>query len=147
MMMEPAFDIYPAQVQMAGGVPVTVAMMPPEPDQPNSEWTFDIAAVEAAITDKTRIILLNTPHNPTGRILSLAELQQLAAVVSKFPNIIVVCDEVYEHIVYSAHTEKAKPHTHLASLSGMFERTITVSSSGKTFSITGWKIGWAGRRP
>jgi aspartate/methionine/tyrosine aminotransferase len=144
VMMEPAFDIYPAQVQMAGGVPVTVPMLPPEPLSESNptgrqEWTFDVDALEAAVTPKTRLILLNTPHNPTGRILSFAELEAVANIVRRHERVLVICDEVYEHIVYSAE----KPHIHLASLPGMFDRTITVSSSGKTFSITGWKVGWA----
>ena len=138
VMMEPAFDIYPAQVQMAGGVPVTVPMVPPDPAQVGSEWSFDLAQLESAINHRSRILLLNTPHNPTGRILSASELEAVAAIAHKNPRLIVVCDEVYENLIFST-----KGHTRLASLPGMWERTISVSSSGKTFSITGWKVGWA----
>jgi len=82
------------------------------------------------------MLLLNTPHNPTGKILSLDELKEISEIVKEHPDVVVVSDEVYEHLTYD------RPHISIASLPGMWDRTITVSSAGKTFSVTGWKIGW-----
>lgn len=138
VMMEPAFDIYPAQVQMAGGTSVMVPLIPPTEENGLTEWGFEIDKIEAAITPNTRILLLNTPHNPCGRILSQSELVELGNMLQRHPRVIVVMDEVYENIVFSE-----KGHSRLAAIPEMWDRTITVSSSGKTFSITGWKIGWA----
>jgi N-succinyldiaminopimelate aminotransferase len=94
------------------------------------------AALEAAVTARTKLILLNTPHNPTGTVLTRTELAAVAAVAVE-RDLLVVTDEVYEHLTFG------EPHVPLATLPGMFERTVTISSAGKTFSLTGWKVGWA----
>ena len=87
------------------------------------------------MNNRTRAILLNTPHNPTGKVFTAAELQSIAAVAIEH-DLVVISDEVYEHLVFDG------PHIPIATLPGMGERTVTISSGGKTFSVTGWKIGW-----
>jgi len=101
-------------------------------------WTFDPAALRKAFTKQTRVFILNNPHNPTGHVFTLEEMNAILAILKDFPDVVVVSDEVYEHIVYDG-----TKHYHTAALPGMWDRTITVSSAGKTFSMTGWKIGWA----
>mmetsp|Transcript_37472 Transcript_37472/g.38159 ORF Transcript_37472/g.38159 Transcript_37472/m.38159 type:complete len:432 (-) Transcript_37472:139-1434(-) len=135
IVLEPAFDTYPAQIQMVGGITKYVSLHPPPPG--SIDWTIDMNDVEKAITSKTKILLLNTPHNPSGKVFTLQELTHLSQILSNYPNIIVVTDEVYEHLVYENHS-----HVRLATLPNMWHRTLTVTSSGKTFSITGWKVGW-----
>jgi len=100
------------------------------------DWRLRAEAVEAAIGARTRVLLLNSPHNPTGRVLDVGELELLAAACREH-DVIVLTDEVYEHLVFDG------VHVPIATLPGMFERTITVSGVGKTFSVTGWKTGWA----
>lgn len=133
VMFEPYYDSYAACTAMAGAQRRVVQLRAPG-------WSFDPAALEQAITDRTRLILLNTPHNPTGKVFSLAELQVIADVARRH-DLIVVTDEVYEHLVFES------PHLSLASLPDMAERTITISSAAKSFSFTGWKVGWACARP
>jgi N-succinyldiaminopimelate aminotransferase len=99
-------------------------------------WALDPAELAAAVTARTRVLLLNSPHNPTGRVLSRGELEAVAAVCAE-RDLIAVTDEVYEHLVFAGE------HTPLATLDGMAGRTLTISSLGKTFSVTGWKTGWA----
>jgi aspartate/methionine/tyrosine aminotransferase len=127
---EPFYDSYPSAAQMAGALFVPIRLHPPD-------WTFDVDDLSRAITPRTRILLLNTPHNPTGKVFTRAELDQIAAAAIE-RDILVITDEVYSRIVY----DPAR-HLSLASLPGMWERTITVDSTGKTFSLTGWKIGYA----
>jgi aspartate/methionine/tyrosine aminotransferase len=129
IVFEPFYDSYPATIAMAGGVMKTVTTRPPD-------FGIDIEAVRAAITPRTRAILLNTPHNPTGHVATLAELKGLASLCQQH-DLIAICDEVYDRMVYEG------AHIALASLPGMYERTITLRSLAKTFSLTGWKIGWA----
>jgi N-succinyldiaminopimelate aminotransferase len=125
---EPFYDSYTAAIALAGGVRRTVGLQPPD-------WSFDPDRLAHAVTARTRLILLNSPHNPTGKVFSDDELDAVAAVC-RDRDLIAVTDEVYEHLVFDGH------HRPLASLPGMAERTLTVSSAGKTFSYTGWKIGW-----
>lgn len=134
ILIEPFFDTYLPVVQWAGGIPVFVPMRPPE-------WAFDFDELRAAFNENTRAIILNTPHNPTGRVFGLKELTLIADLCKEF-DVIVISDEVYEHLTY----DDAK-HIPIATLPDMFERTITVSSGAKTFSMTGWKIGWAMGHP
>ncbi len=133
VLISPSFDIYAAQVAMAGGaaryVPLRLV---------NGSWVLDMNELRAAFTSRTRVFLINTPQNPTGKVFSRAELESIAAILADFPAVVAVSDEVYEHIVFDGRSMER-----LATLPGMAERTITVSSSGKTFSCTGWKIGWA----
>lgn len=130
VVLEPFYDSYRAMIQFAGGVRRPVTLHAPD-------FRLDADELRAAVTDRTRLILLNTPHNPTGTVLTRAELQAVADVAIEH-DLIVVTDEVYEHLVFTGHE-----HVPIATLPGMAERTLTISSSGKTFSLTGWKIGWA----
>jgi N-succinyldiaminopimelate aminotransferase len=100
------------------------------------DWSFDPEVLAAAFNDRTRLLLLNSPHNPTGKVFSRSELLLIAALCAE-RDVLAVTDEVYEHLVYDGD------HVPLSTLPGMRERTITISSAGKTFSVTGWKIGWA----
>jgi N-succinyldiaminopimelate aminotransferase len=133
VLFEPYYDSYKASVVMAGAVPRVVALRGPD-------WTLDRDEVRAAFTRATRAILLNTPHNPTGKVFSPDELAFLAGLCRE-RDVLCITDEVYEHLVYEGR------HTPMATLPGMRERTITISSFGKTFSLTGWKIGWAAGPP
>lgn len=119
---------------MAGGC---CNFVPLRLNQSTKKWDLDLNEFEASITPETKILLLNNPHNPTGKIFSMDEMQAIAAIVARNPHVTVVTDEVYENLVYDG-----KPHIRLASLPGMWDRVLTVSSSGKTFSCTGWKVGW-----
>ena len=134
VILEPAFDIYPAQVQMAGGV---AKYVPLRLNAETRKWDLDMSELEAAITPRTKLMLLNTPHNPTGKVLCEKELCAVRDILLRHPNVICVCDEVYEKLVFDG-----QKHLRLASLPGMWDRTLTVSSVGKTFSVTGWKVGW-----
>ncbi len=125
---EPYYDSYAACIAMAGGVRVPVTLRPPD-------FRPDLDALAAAVTGRTRLILLNSPHNPTGSVFSRAELAAIAGLACEH-DLLVVTDEVYEHLVFDGE------HVPISSLPGMRERTATISSAGKTFSFTGWKIGW-----
>ena len=129
VVLEPYYDSYVAMIQFAGGVRRPVTLRAPD-------FRLDADALEAAVTERARVILLNTPHNPTGTVLTRDELDAVARVAIE-RDLVVVTDEVYEHLTYG------QPHVPLATLPGMFERTVTISSAGKTFSVTGWKVGWA----
>jgi N-succinyldiaminopimelate aminotransferase len=133
------YDSYAAAVAMAGGVLRPVPLRPPavEPGSVSTDaWTFTEAELRAAVTPRTRLLLLNTPHNPTGKVFTAAELALLAEVATA-ADLLVLTDEVYEHLVFDGAA-----HTSIATLPGMAGRTLVVSSGGKTFSTTGWKIGW-----
>ncbi len=141
---EPYYDAYVPNITMAGGIPRYVRLHPPRPTESvtsdgvqHSSWWFDPEELAAAFTPRTRMIMLNTPHNPTGKVFSPAELAQIAALCRQH-DVIAVCDEVYDQIIFDAAV-----HVPLATLPGMWERTLTVNSTGKTFSLTGWKIGYA----
>jgi N-succinyldiaminopimelate aminotransferase len=131
VVLEPVYDSYPAIAAMAGAVMRRVALHPPD-------WRLDVEELRAAITPATRMLLVNSPHNPTGRVLDAAELAAIAAVCVEH-DLIAVTDEVYEHLVL----DEERAHVPLATLPGMAQRTLTISSVGKTYSLTGWKIGWA----
>ena len=127
---EPFYDSYPASAAMAGAEFRAVRLDPPD-------WSYSIDALHAAVDDRTRMILLNTPHNPTGKVFSRDELQEIADLAIE-RNLIVVTDEVYDRITFDGHQ-----HIPIATLPGMWERTLTINSTGKTFSLTGWKVGYA----
>jgi N-succinyldiaminopimelate aminotransferase len=133
IVFEPLYDSYAAGIAMAGARRRVVTLRPPD-------WAFDPEQLAAAVTSRTRLVLLNSPHNPTGKVFSRAELE-LVADVCREHDLIAVTDEVYEHLVYDGE------HVPLATLPGMAERTIAISSLGKTFSVTGWKVGWASGPP
>jgi N-succinyldiaminopimelate aminotransferase len=125
---EPYYDSYAACIALAGADRRVVPLRAPELD-------FDPAALRAAVTPRTKLILLNSPHNPTGKVFTRAELEQVAAVAREH-DLLVVTDEVYEHLVFDG------AHVPMATLPGMRDRTLTISSGGKSFSFTGWKVGW-----
>jgi aspartate/methionine/tyrosine aminotransferase len=129
ILFEPYYDSYPACLAMAGAVPRFVTLRPPS-------FAVPPQALQQAFTSKTRAILINTPHNPSGKVFSRAELEMIASLCREH-DAIAVTDEVYERIVFSGE------HVRMATLPGMWERTVTLSSLGKSFSLTGWKIGWA----
>jgi N-succinyldiaminopimelate aminotransferase len=132
LVLDPVYDSYTAVIALAGAVEVRVPIDPPTADR---GWQLDLDRLEAAVTPRTRLLVLNTPHNPTGLVLGLDELDRVAAIADRH-DLIVVTDEVYEHLVHD------RSHVPLATRPGAAERTVTVSSAGKTFSCTGWKIGW-----
>lgn len=130
LMFEPYFDIYDPIIAMARGVRVAVPLV-------GENLRPDIEALEAAVTERTRVLLLNSPHNPTGLVLTRAELEAIAEIAIRH-DVIVLSDEAYEHLWFDDHV-----HIPISTLPGMFERTVTIGSGGKTFSFTGWKVGWA----
>jgi N-succinyldiaminopimelate aminotransferase len=125
---EPYYDSYAACIALAGAVRVPVTLRPPG-------FRPDLDALRAAITPRTRLILLNSPHNPTGAVFSRAELTAIADLAIEH-DLLVITDEVYEHMVFDGE------HVPIVTLPGMAGRTVTISSAGKTFAFTGWKIGW-----
>lgn len=129
IVLEPFYDSYVASIKMAGGIPVPVTMHAPD-------FSIDRKELEQAITPKTKLLILNNPHNPSGKVWNREELLDVAALTQKH-DLYLMSDEVYEFLLFDG----AK-HIPTATLDGMFERTITVSSAGKTFGLTGWKIGW-----
>ena len=130
IVFEPWFDVYVAGISLAGGVRVPVALNGPG-------LRPDLTALAAAITPRTRMIVVNSPHNPTGTVLTPHERAEIARLAIEH-NLLVISDEAYEHMWFDGH-----PHVPMATLPGMHERTITVGSGGKMFSFTGWKVGWA----
>ncbi|HEY5031364.1 MAG TPA: pyridoxal phosphate-dependent aminotransferase [Actinomycetes bacterium] len=130
--LEPYYDSYAATIEMARGVRVPVTLRPPD-------FALDVDALRAAVTPRTRVILLNSPHNPTGAVLSRDDLAAVAAIAVEH-DLVVVSDEVYEHLVFDEPA--GAEHIPISTLPGMADRTVTISSAGKTFSFTGWKVGW-----
>jgi N-succinyldiaminopimelate aminotransferase len=128
-MLDPSYDSYGAVVALARGVAKPIRLSPPG-------WRVEAEAVAEALSERTRVLLVNSPHNPTGRVLDADELDLLAGACVRH-DVVAVTDEVYEHLVYDGE------HIPIATREGMSERTITISSLGKTHSLTGWKIGWA----
>ena len=133
VVFEPMYDSYQPCIALAGARTVPVLLRP----DADREYHFDPADLRAAVTPRTRLIILNTPHNPTGKVFDAEELAVVAEVAIEH-DLVVVTDEVYEHLVFPGAT-----HVPIATLPGMAERTLTISSGGKTFNTTGWKIGWA----
>jgi len=129
VVLEPYYDSYVACIEMAGGVRRPVTLRAPD-------FRLDVDALRAAVTPRTTSILLNTPHNPTGAVLNRDELQAVADVAIEH-DLVVVTDEVYEHLLFDG-----RAHVPICTLPGMWDRTVTISSAGKTFSFTGWKVGW-----
>lgn len=125
----PAYDSYAPMIRRGGGVPVEVALRPPA-------WRIDRDELGSAVTDRTRVIMLNNPHNPAGKLFGREELEAVAAV-ARDRDLIVISDEVWEHVLLDG-----RRFTPIGSLPGMAERTIKIGSAGKIFSLTGWKVGW-----
>jgi len=132
--LEPYYDSYAAGIAFAGGHRVPVTLRAPD-------YRLDLDELRAAVTPRTKVLLINSPHNPTGTVLTDDELRGICAVAIEH-DLVVITDEVYEHLVYDGLR-----HTPLASYEGMAERTVSISSAGKTFSVTGWKIGWVTGTP
>jgi N-succinyldiaminopimelate aminotransferase len=135
---EPMYDSYSACIAMAGAIVRPVALRAPSAADGEGEaarFSFDVDEFRAAITPRTKLVLLNSPHNPTGKVFTREEMRSIAELCIEH-DLLVMTDEVYEHLTFDVE------HVALASLPGMRARTIVVSSSGKTFSFTGWKIGW-----
>ena len=130
---EPYYDSYVANIVMAGATRVPLTLKAPD-------FRPDLDKLRDLVTEKTRLLLVNSPHNPTGMVLTRAEAQAIAGIAIE-NDLLVVTDEVYEHLVYD------REHVPLASLDGMRERTVSVSSAGKAFSFTGWKVGWVTGTP
>ena len=132
--LEPYYDSYAACIAMAGGKRVPVTLHAPD-------FRLDVDALRAAVTDKTTVLLINSPHNPTGTVLNDEELRAIAELAIEH-DLVVITDEVYEHLTFDGVAHKP-----LATYNGMAERTVSISSAGKTFSVTGWKIGWVTGTP
>ncbi|KOV58560.1 pyridoxal phosphate-dependent aminotransferase [Streptomyces sp. MMG1121] len=137
--LEPYYDSYAASIALAGGRRVPVTLRPQTGE--GSGFRLDLDELRAAVTDRTRLLLINTPHNPTGTVLTRAELAAIAELAVE-RDLLVVTDEVYEHLVFGD-----AEHLPLATFPGMRERTVTIGSAGKTFSFTGWKVGWVTAAP
>lgn len=133
VLFEPYYDSYAAAVAMAGAARKVVGLVE---DPVTGRFDLDVEGLRAAIGPRTRAVLVNTPHNPTGTVFTRAELEAVAALCVEH-DLVAITDEVYEHLVFDDHA-----HVPLASLPGMASRTVTISSAGKTFNCTGWKIGW-----
>ena len=156
ILFEPFFDLYVNQVKLAGGTPVFVPLrfdpynVADDDVVSGGEWKLDRDELMKVVSPRTKAIILNSPHNPTGKIFSRAEMEVIAESLDLAgPDCVVLSDEVYKYIVHAPPKEvdsRDSPlcsgHTHFASLPGMWDRTITISSAGKTFSATGWQVGW-----
>lgn len=142
LIFEPAYDSYVPDITMVGAMPLPVRLYPPT--RPGSSgltsaqaWYFDEQELRAAFAQRPRLVLVNTPHNPTGKVFSCAELELIAALCQEY-DVVAITDEVYDRLVFGDCV-----HVSLAMLPNMWERTLTLNSVGKTFSVTGWKIGYA----
>jgi N-succinyldiaminopimelate aminotransferase len=130
VVLEPCYDSYAPSIRFAGGVPVPVTLRSPA-------FHLDAHELAAAFSQRTKALIVNNPHNPTGKVFTHPELEEIAALCRRF-DVLAISDEVYEHIVFDGRN-----HIRLATLPGMRERTLTLSGASKTFSCTGWRIGWA----
>jgi aspartate/methionine/tyrosine aminotransferase len=134
VVFDPCYDCYVPLIKRAGGVPKVIPLSPPD-------WRFSQSHLDAAFTDKTKAVLINNPHNPASKVFSRQELEWLAAKLIDY-DAYAICDEVYEHLVFGD-----AEHIPLATLTGMAERTVRIGSAGKSFSLTGWKVGYVAGPP
>ncbi|VDL70300.1 unnamed protein product [Nippostrongylus brasiliensis] len=135
IIIDPAYDSYDPQVRLAGGVPVHYALSVSDQAKTSNDFRLDLDKLRSMCTDKTKMLVLNNPNNPTGKLYTRQELEGIAEIVRDL-DLIVIADEVYEWHVWD------KPMIRFASLPGMYERTVSIGSAGKAFSVTGWKLGW-----
>lgn len=134
VLIEPCYDCYMPIIRRAGGICRTIQLQPPQ-------WNLDVTALAAAFSEKTKLLVLNSPQNPASKVYRQYELEAIAKLAQAH-DVVVVCDEAYEHIVYDDHC-----HTPLMTLPGMAERVVKIGSAGKTFSVTGWKVGYITTHP
>ncbi len=134
VIFEPFYENYGPDAILSGATPRYVTLH--APSVPTGVWAFDPDELAAAFNDRTKAIILNTPNNPTGKVFTVEELETIAALCRKW-DVIAISDEIYEHIVYDGHK-----HTPIASIEGMADRTVTINSLSKTYSVTGWRVGW-----
>ena len=141
VIFEPFYENYGPDAILSGATPRFVTLHAPDPSSPTGSlgagWSFDPDELAAAFSEKTKAIIINTPNNPTGKVFSREELEMIATLCRKW-DAIAISDEIYEHIIYDGHR-----HTPIATLEGMADRTITLNGLSKTFSVTGWRVGWA----
>lgn len=135
IVFEPYYENYGPDAILSGATPRFVRLRPPS--RREDDWTFDPDELAAAFSNRTRAIVINTPNNPTGKVFTRAELELIARLCQRW-DVVAVTDEIYEHIVFDGHT-----HVSMAAIEGMRERTVTINSLSKTFSVTGWRVGWA----
>ncbi len=135
VIFEPFYENYGPDTVLSGSVPRFVTLHPPT--TPQGEWSFDPRELRAAFNPRTKAIILNTPNNPTGKVFTRAELECIRDLCVEF-NVLAITDEIYEHIIYDGAR-----HISIAALDGMRERTVTINGMSKTYSVTGWRVGWA----
>ncbi len=144
VVFEPFYENYGPDAILSGATPRYVTLREPDPStsvagrpaDPGANWTFDPGELAAAFNDKTKAIILNSPNNPTGKVFTHEELETIAALCRKW-DAIAISDEIYEHIIYDGHS-----HIPIATVDGMADRTVTINSLSKTYSVTGWRVGW-----
>jgi aspartate/methionine/tyrosine aminotransferase len=137
VIFEPFYENYGPDAILSGATPRYVTLREPDPSaSPAASWTFDPEELAAAFNDRTKAIILNTPNNPTGKVFTRAELETIAGLCRRW-DAIAISDEIYEHIIYDG-----QPHIPIATLEGMADRTVTINGLSKTYSVTGWRVGW-----
>src|SRR3954468_4822890 len=137
VIFEPFYENYGPDAILSGATPRYVTLREPDPSDPRrADWTFDPDELAAAFNERTKAIIINTPNNPTGKVFTRAELETIAALCRKW-DAIAISDEIYEHIIYDG-----QQHIPIATIPGMADRTITINGLSKTYSVTGWRVGW-----
>ena len=137
IVFEPFYENYGPDAILSGATPRFVTLREPDALAGRTDWTFDAEELAGAFNDKTKAIILNTPNNPTGKVFTRDELETIAALCRKW-DVVAISDEIYEHIIYDGWQ-----HIPIASIEGMSDRTVTINSLSKTYSVTGWRVGWA----